>query len=513
MLKEHPTFAAVRDWIARFERRSLLEQIARLGTEISSNTVAEVVRSDGRSIQIGHHFLARIALVSAVYGRDHGREASRDAVIDACVLWGEMHDPFLEVGDDAELKDLNEFVIRTSWDQFPVQERAQDNMRIWFGIYRRARWASVLGEDFNELWEQTFGLSLEEWYRGGLVYWLLAIVPSLPPGAAGLPLGTRGIGIAPIVSTGELRVRAKALGTPAACMEVAVRDLSQNYDELKSRYGATRPDDENFERYAVNPLVSRPILRLNGTHFVLPVARLFGNALGLATLYRLMETEGAFAAKFGRAFEHYVGETLRSSFTNVLPEETYRVGRDEWSGFDWTVLDPEFSLVVECRTSRIPAGAKTTGDVASIVDGLKRAVSEPAAKMPDKIDHIGRGFTKTPTDIINRPIHRLIVTAENMHLEATYAELAGYDPCVPESPIVVSIADLQRLLSVEGRTIHELIEEYRSEYEPRKSGSLGQWLRAHPEYSKRIGQHPVLREDREILLPRTSDLEALPVKG
>ena len=498
---EHPSFEQVRGRIARFEARSFLENVARIGTEISAETSAEVGRSGGRRMGVTHHLLARVALMSALFGREHGRLASRDDVLDVCALWNSMDDPFLHVGDAATLEDVNGVFIRMSWDQFPVQERPQDSMRIWFGIYRRARAAGILNNDFDALFHSTFGLELTDWYQAALVFWLLVIVPSLPAEATGLPPGARGIGIEPVVSIGELRGRASRFGPRAQNLEAIIHDLSQTRDELIARYAITQPHEATFERYAVNPLTARPIIRTNATHYIVPVARLFGNAMGMATLYRLMEADPNFPAVFGRAFEHYVGETLRSSFADVRSEETYRDGKDEWSGFDWTVPQPQYCLLVECRTSRIPAGAKTTGDIVEVVNGLKRAVSEPAGKMAAKVDHIRRGLTKTPPATLDRPAHRVIVTAENMHLEALYIELAGYDPRDQDTPVVVSIAGLQRLLSVEGNSIHELIEEYRSGYESGVSGSIDQWLRSHPEHAGQISIHPVTLEDRSVLLP------------
>ncbi|MGE0600869.1 MAG: hypothetical protein AB7J35_04065 [Dehalococcoidia bacterium] len=505
-MAEQQRFSDVRDWIARFERRSFLEAVARIGAEIVGAS-GEVQMSDGRTSLMAHHFLARVALISAIYGRDHGTPASRDDVIMACSKWNQLEDPFLEVAEEeATIDDVHAILIRMSWDQFPVQERPQDNIRIWYGIYRRAREAGVLGPEFDALWEQVFSLPLDDWYQSALIYWLLVVAPNLPPEALGLPKGTHGIGVEPSHSIGELRDRAKRFGDAAAGLEAIVGDLSQTYSELKERYGLTRPAEELLERYAVNPLASKPILKRDAAHFVLPVLRLFGNALGLATLYRLMEDDTNFPAAFGRAFEHYVGETLMASFSCVLPEDTYRDGRDEWSGFDWTVVERDYALVIECRTSRIPVGAKTTGDLKAIVDGLKRAVSEPASKMPAKVEHIRKGLTKTPPDILDRPVHRLIVTVENMHLDSLYTELAGYDPKNPDAPILVSVAGLQRLLSVQGKTIHELIEEYRSGYVANESGSIDQWLRSHETYAALIGQHPIPREDRDLLMPpRTSE--------
>ncbi|MGE3074476.1 MAG: hypothetical protein AB7N24_14615 [Dehalococcoidia bacterium] len=500
-MAEQERFSDVRDWIARFERRSFLQGVAKVGEEIVGS-YAQLTLSDGRTLTIAHHFLARVALISSVYGRNHGQTPSRDDILLACAHWNQLEDPFAEIADGAAgVDDLHAVLIRTSWDQFPVQERPQDNIRIWYGIYLRALAEGILGPEFDELWSKTFGLPLDEWYRAALIYWLLVIAPSLPPEAMGLPPGTHGVGIASYFAVGELRARLDRFGVSGTNVEAAVRDLSQDYAELKARYERTKPADEMFERYAVNPLTSFPILRPDATHFVLPVARLFGNALGLATLYRLMANDGNFPSQFGKAFEHYVGETLRASFKTVLPEETYRDGKQEWSGFDWTVVEQEFALVIEVRSSRIPVDAKTSGDVEATIDGLKRAVSEPASKMPTKIEHIRKGLTKTPADILDRPVHRLIVTVENMHLESLYTELAGYDPKDPDAPIVVSIADLQNLLSVDGKTIHELVEEYQNQYVRMQTGSIGQWLRSHTVYDPLIGQHPVTQEDRVLPMP------------
>lgn len=504
---EHSSFAQVRDGIARFERRSFLEHVARIGVEISGETFAKVRISDGREMLVAHHFLARVALVSALFGRERGRVASRDDVLEACARWNAQDDPFLLAAEVATISDVHSVMIRTSWDQFPVQERPQDNIRIWFGIYRRAREAGVLNEVFDVLWHRTFGLGLYDWYQAGLVFWLLTVVPSLPPEAVGLPPGAHGLGMEPVVAIGELRARARRFGAAARNLEAVVNDLSQTRDELTTRYTSTQPADPVLERYAVNPLASRPILRIDTTHYIVPVARLFGNAMGMATLYRIMEADSDFPAAFGGAFEHYVGETFRASFADVLPEETYRVGKDQWSGFDWTVIEPDYALLVECKTPRILVGAKTSGDLEDVVAGLKRIVSEPAGKMDAKVDHIRRGLTQRTPDTLDRPVHRLIVTLEHMHLESLYTELAGYDPRDADTPILVSIAGLQRLLSVDGKSIHELIEEFRVGYTPGVSGSIDQWLRSHPEHADQIRTHPVPAEDRSVLLPPAPPLD------
>jgi hypothetical protein len=475
-----PKFAQVRDYVAQFGQRDFITATARVSGELGAGSMSQLRRSDGAAMLVPAHILARIALVSAVYGRRYGKTVTRDEVITACGFWGSMYDPLL---DSATWDDVQAFLVRTSWDQFPVQENPQDALRIWFGIYRRGVPCAAIQRRFDDLWSRTFSLPLEGWYRAALAIWLLIHA------------------YGPVFTSGELRAHAAELHAPADDFMGVLHDLSAAPAELSAEYSTLRMSDPDIERYTFNPLSSCPIVRLGPAEFAVPSPRLFGNAMGLATLYRLAKRDDQFLADFGHIFECYVGETLKATFSSVLPESTYKAGREEWSGFDWTVLAADHTLAAECRTSRLLYSAKTTGDLAVIGRSLVDAYGKTAARMSRKIEHIAQGLTPIPALAAEHPVQRLIVTAEALHLEPLYSDILGLNPKDPNSPIIVDIATLQHLTAIEGVSLRQLLDDYRAEYEP-NGGSLHNWLfRENSPYAARLRPHPVPEEDRRVLLP------------
>lgn len=137
-------------------------------------------------------------------------------------------------------------------------------------------------------------------------------------------------------------------------------------------------------------------------------------------LYYKICKESGFANAYGEAFGQYVGSILRKAFVppshEVIPEDTYRDGKNLKRTVDWVVWGGEVALFVEAKTKRLVAEAKSEILVPEVLSGELNKMAGIILQVYKSImDYLGGLY---PSDHYKKGwrVFPLIVTLEDWFL-------------------------------------------------------------------------------------------------
>jgi len=349
-------------------------------------------------------FIAKTSLLRSSDNRQ--RRLTDEEFATLLAMQGELEDPFVR-GDDV---DIDGFLVRTAWEQFPLQEANNRMIPRTLMLLKDANIA--LGRtpiDVEAAWEKMTDLSLERFVMVGFGY--LSGVWS------------HGRVSRHLTSREEFAGRV----TVEDC-EACLRLISATYDEFRELSAPYRIDDSMYAKTEFNVLAQRPLIAV-GDELIAPVPKLLLLRITDGLRYDLREhfREGRanpFSEYFGKLFEQYTGELLKWAFgeDKVFPEPAY--GKPQKRGPDWVVVDGEMALLFECRTSGLALKSKTIGDPKQIREDLGRILVDTAVKYPQKVDDLRRGATGID---VTGVIHfvPIVITYEPAYVEPILRGLAA----------------------------------------------------------------------------------------
>lgn len=171
--------------------------------------------------------------------------------------------------------------------------------------------------------------------------------------------------------------------------EAFVRLVSNDFDGLRVQHtewihqGINPP---GFEPYHLNPLRRWPAIALDGGRIAVPIPRFLLDRITTGVYFDFMESlsekgRSEFGDFWGRGFEQYVGELMRSQrgFDNLFPEMSYELdGRSEVT-CDWIVRDRDTALLIECKTRGLNPKARVT----CLKEHIVASVSRPDSSNPE----------------------------------------------------------------------------------------------------------------------------------
>jgi hypothetical protein len=133
--------------------------------------------------------------------------------------------------------------------------------------------------------------------------------------------------------------------------------FAQTMDEFRQENtaAAQRTPLPHLDRYAFNPLTSRPLVRLSDGRLIAPVRHLIPRRLTPLELcyVGLGRWRTAFTRDLGELHEDYVGRQFATlPAVSVHPEVVYREGRQEAKSIDWFVVFDDLVLLVETKATR-----------------------------------------------------------------------------------------------------------------------------------------------------------------
>jgi hypothetical protein len=220
-----------------------------------------------------------------------------------------------------------------------------------------------------------------------------------------------------------------------------------------------RPLDQNGvkKKYDPNPLLTRPIINLDGEVHVIPSPECFINIIGNGIYYKAFnsQTKGKI---LGNEFELYVA----NHFDELKNAAIHRVDKHASdSRADWIVLFKDFSLIVEAKAQRLTANARGGGSdlIPEIEKFLGKAVKQINATKK-AIERNAPEFSYVPT---GKPILGLVVLLEPFYLANSVGlGLVAERPGLPLA--VISAHELEEICALRagdeaGRVLRAYIEE------------------------------------------------------
>lgn len=325
-----------------------------------------------------------------------------------------------------------------------------------------------LGDPWD--WTKLLGLSLEKAIRAALIIQVLA---------------TRGggrIDYSLFDTPGMRDVYARA--APRSELEATIRAFSATVAELK-QMGSSAPEvPEHSQRFAYNPLTSKPLVQLDDRGVWAPQHMLIPRSLFPANLYYLASAQwgNSFTNELGGRVERYVGLQLSHlEPERLIGEIPYGKGK---KSVDWIIETSDAIILVECKSARMTLGSRAADDsLPGVVERYLGKARRQLAETRRAIREEERGF---PIVSRGKRIIELIVTAEPFYLGNSL--LPEYGRESDDRAIVISLSELEDLVCL-GLTETQALLERIVRDEVRREWHLGSLLR---EYDT-LRQNPVLQ--------------------
>jgi hypothetical protein len=223
--------------------------------------------------------------------------------------------------------------------------------------------------------------------------------------------------------------------------------------------------DPEMRRFEHNPLRSQPFLTGFGPGYLTPAPRaIIGKVSPLGLYHTGVQYFGnSFAQDFGELLEQYVGRQLKLlTDATVIPEITYKFGRDERRSVDWIAVFDELVVLVEVKSRRPTQDLRLASE--SRVTELKRLLEYAYTQIDTTANLIMKhhpAFASIPDD---RAFLGLIITQEPFHI-ANAPFQRKYMPAASVPIAVAGISELEGLVTVTDMEIGRLLREWAADEE------------------------------------------------
>jgi hypothetical protein len=411
----------------------------------------------------GLAFIAKTALLRSTDNRQ--RELTEEEFSQLVRMHANLEDAFTSPNNT----DLEGFLIRTAWEQFPYQDLKNAMIPRTLMLLKDADEAlSHTPIDLGTVWTGITGLSLEEFLAIGFAY--LAGVTNYT--RIHRHFAARGI------FEGKISVD--------QC-EAFLKLTSTTYEDFRVASEPYKVNNPRYVKTEFNVLAQRPLVVV-GDELIAPVPRLLLHRISDGIRYDLrdhlrLEDRNPFSEYFGLLFEWYTGRLLKSAFSpsTVFPEPVY--GRPELRGPDWIVIDGDTALLFECRTSGLALASKTTADREQLIEDLKRILIQTARRFPGKVSDLRAGKTNVDLDGVTNFVP-IVLTHEPAYVEPVLRSFAARELSNEALDYVhFDISDLETLASWNREfPMKEILKEWVVAYRasPVDCGTfLNQWAKAH----------------------------------
>ena len=402
--------------VRRFPRTQLLSACAL----VSSHQIA-APNNQEKEFAIPPFAVAGVARAAAIWANDNRPDQRIEEITirRLCKAFIDVHDPFI---DDMQLE---AFFCRMANEQLTLQGALFNDVARTQALLvdAAAEYGSTLITE--SFWRSVIGCTTHELFAVALMLHASAIAnrgrfdptwleqPNFDPIHKIIPKST-------ILDV----FRKQFSATPKVLRELASIDQPQG----------------NLERYAFNPLRTRPIVDCgNGPH-VAPVAQLLMLRAGPGVLYYDAIKEGGrqFTSELGHVFQFYVGKQLRLTQGKVYDEVVFDGQSGQQRSVDFIVELPEAVLLVECKA--IPMRADGRRGQSQMHDDIAKTPGKAADQIDATVALIHSNhpaFAFVPRD---RPLVGIIVTLDPYYVMSVRKPLVD--------TWLASIRDLEQLVTI-----------------------------------------------------------------
>ena len=192
--------------------------------------------------------------------------------------------------------------------------------------------------------------------------------------------------------------------------------------------------DNLFKKYEFNPLRRFPVIKTDSIEenkeYIIPSLADFIYACFEGLYYVLLDKldgddKGAFFQKVGASFENYIGDLMRYSNLDVfsrsqiLPEQTYNVKRNQWKSADWILVSDDDIVQIECKKRKLDTYSK-----AGLQNGEKEGINNFLGSIAKELDKL----TKKSQHIKNSNIDKIKYKSQKVVSIIVYLdEMFGID--------------------------------------------------------------------------------------
>lgn len=381
--------------IRRYRRTDILRTVASLGIGIEQAALGQLPPIPPNRLLQGFCLagLARTALAS---GNEHRapRVLTVGEVEELCWYYVNVDDP--KDGTPHGTEHLRQMMGRIAYEQLGSQLSPMEEISRSLVLFvDKAESAALPSQDE---WRGAFGAGVVDLVNVGFV----AHVAAMKHG-----------GTVPVDHMGDSRFDlAYRQITPTEALAVLDRFYTAGIDDAAE--WAAEQERVGYEKWSPNPLHDSPVIALaDGTRIVPWPRALIARFSPSGLFYPAVQTFGSsFAEALGRAFESYVGDTLRLlRSADVMPERVW--GKPESRSCDWFVVMPDCVLLVEVKATR-PNVEVRLGTPEGQADVLRK-IGKAADQLDRTAEMIRAGHPAVADIPADRPIVGLIATLEPFH--------------------------------------------------------------------------------------------------
>ncbi len=244
---------------------------------------------------------------------------------------------------------FHRLMIRLAYQQFPDLYGDGDVLARTHLLYQTCAQAvgSSRGYDINKAYKNATGLTIDQVWDITLAIW-----GSIQQKGTGMLPGP--------IRAGDLSKRISDID-----MEHYLDMFSLNPHDFNSVARSSTYNVDPHETFNPNPLVSWPIIRLDGNSWMIPILPYLFRRATEQAFYDMIKTHGRqFATFFGYVFEDYARRILEplGDDHEVIPEQEYMRNGDRVSTCDFIVVKDGDAVLIECKTKRLKLKTKFTAD-------------------------------------------------------------------------------------------------------------------------------------------------------
>ena len=247
----------------------------------------------------------------------------------------------------------------------------------------------------------------------------------------------------------------------------------------------------HLDRYAFNPLTSRPFVRLGDGRLIAPVRHLIPRRLTPLELYYvgIARWGTPFTRELGYLHEDYVGRQFKTlPDARVCPEIVYRERKQEAKSIDWFVVFDDLVLLIETKATRSPLAARAAD--ATVQDSYGKTLGEAFGQLGRTLDKIRAGapeFSGIPTD---RPFIGMVATLDPWYFANSLGRTFLPTPALPT--VVASLRDIEQLVGIgQHRSVSAILREIVQDGDERQTWELGTALQ---QFQGAADHNPLLDE-------------------
>lgn len=137
-----------------------------------------------------------------------------------------------------------------------------------------------------------------------------------------------------------------------------IGSISQTQDEFRVACQSTQLPDRSLRKYNFNPLLSRPLIRIDDRYYaplpmLIPIWATDGINYALLSYATIKGYDGEFLRARGYAFENFVAYLLQQQGKHFVRDEPFKIKGQEVRPADFVVVEDKAALIFDCKCRHI----------------------------------------------------------------------------------------------------------------------------------------------------------------